>query len=100
MTFYVPQDKKGWTPLHAALYLGDWRLATLLLEHGANINVQDLKGITPLMALIYGFRHIRELLFADFEAEWAKLLALEVDLTLFDHVCSSFCNSLAKTNRN
>eukprot|EP00029_Vermamoeba_vermiformis_P009334 TRINITY_DN4621_c0_g1_i2.p2 TRINITY_DN4621_c0_g1~~TRINITY_DN4621_c0_g1_i2.p2 ORF type:complete len:709 (-),score=100.60 TRINITY_DN4621_c0_g1_i2:31-2157(-) len=84
-------DKHGWTPLHAALYVGDWALASLLLEHGANINAQDIKGITPLMALIYGFRHVEELPFTDLESEWAKLLEFDVDLTLVDQ---SFNRSL------
>ncbi len=88
----VTQDKYGWTPLHAALYVGDWSLASLLLEHGADINAQDTKGITPLMALIYGFRHIEQLGFDDFESEWSKLVtSFNVDLTLVDR---SFNRSL------
>jgi ankyrin repeat protein len=77
-------DVNGWTPLHAALYVGDWKLAALLLEHGANINAQDKKGMTPLMALIYGIRHVQQYPFANFETEWAKLISLDVDLTLVD----------------
>jgi len=62
-------------------------LASLLIENGANINVQDSMGITPLMALIYGYVHHLALPFADFEENWAKLMAHGVDLTLVDQVC-------------
>ncbi len=92
MLIRVIQDKHDWTPLHAALYVGDWSLASLLLEHGADINAQDTKGITPLMALIYGFRHIEQLGFDDFESEWSKLVtSFNVDLSLVDR---SFNRSL------
>jgi ankyrin repeat protein len=54
-TNIVGQDNHGWTPLHAALYSSEPRLAHLLLEHGAKINAQDDLGITPLMAWFYGY---------------------------------------------
>jgi ankyrin repeat protein len=47
-------DKNGWTPLHAACYVGHHKIAALLLSHGADINAQDKEGVTPLMAAVYG----------------------------------------------
>ena len=36
------------TPLHLASYCGGFKVAQLLLDYGANINVQDKTGRTPL----------------------------------------------------
>jgi len=36
------------TPLHLASYHGGFKVAQLLLDHGANINVRDKNGRTPL----------------------------------------------------
>lgn len=42
----------GWTPLHVAAGMGNVKVATLLLNKGANINLRDNHGATPLdMAL-------------------------------------------------
>jgi uncharacterized protein len=38
----------GWTPLHAAAYIGATSLVTLLVENGARIAVQNGCGRTPL----------------------------------------------------
>lgn len=40
----------GWTPLNMAVYRGYAKLASTLLEHGANPAIQDADGWTPLMA--------------------------------------------------
>jgi len=54
----------GWTPLHAAAYIGATSLVQLLLENGAKVNVQNGCGRTPLsiaeaennVGLIRGFK--------------------------------------------
>ena len=43
-------------PLPAALYKRRFRVASLLYEHGAVLNVQDLFGYTPLHAASFGGR--------------------------------------------
>ncbi|CAB0035914.1 unnamed protein product [Trichogramma brassicae] len=42
------RDKKGWTPLHVALDKGRTAIAELLLERGADQNMADVDGLTPL----------------------------------------------------
>ena len=37
------------TAMHGAAELQRWRTIDLLLQHGANVNVQDAEGISPLM---------------------------------------------------
>lgn len=32
------EDKDGWTPLHAAVYWGNFSAAELLVAHGADLN--------------------------------------------------------------
>ncbi|XP_014234666.1 ankyrin-2-like [Trichogramma pretiosum] len=41
-------DRSGWTPLHWAVFLNDKIFAKLLLRKGANPNVADKNGRTPL----------------------------------------------------
>ena len=41
-------DKLHSTPLHRASSKGNCRLITLLLEHSASTNIQDIEGNTPL----------------------------------------------------
>lgn len=42
-------DGQGWTPLHIATYLGNLRLAQMLvLQYGANPNVPDNLGMQPI----------------------------------------------------
>ncbi|KAL7300569.1 hypothetical protein TKK_0006563 [Trichogramma kaykai] len=42
------RDKKGQTPLHYAVYKGNVRIIKSLLERGADANVADTEGLTPL----------------------------------------------------
>ncbi|CAB0030145.1 unnamed protein product [Trichogramma brassicae] len=42
------QDKQGWTPLHSAVARMHARLIKLLLRRGANPNIANAKGETPL----------------------------------------------------
>ncbi|XP_023318979.1 ankyrin-3-like [Trichogramma pretiosum] len=42
------QDKKGWTPLHVALDDGYIVIAELLMKRGADQNMADVDGLTPL----------------------------------------------------
>jgi ankyrin repeat protein len=50
-------EASGWTPLHSAAISGNERLASVLLEAGANVDalIEDRAGSTPLAyALFYG----------------------------------------------
>ncbi|MCX6165844.1 MAG: ankyrin repeat domain-containing protein, partial [Ignavibacteriae bacterium] len=51
---YNPDTKKedGWTALHYAVYRGFVNLVVYLLEKGANINVKDYEGNTPLITSV------------------------------------------------
>ena len=42
------RDKSGATPLHQAALKGNLALASLLLQHGADVNARDGGGATPL----------------------------------------------------
>jgi ankyrin repeat protein len=42
------QDEEGRSPLHLAAQRGNIELITLLLKHGAHINVRDNRGYTPV----------------------------------------------------
>jgi len=42
-------DDNGTTPLHQAVCLGDEEIVSLLLEKGADCNIQDNNGTSPLM---------------------------------------------------
>lgn len=44
-----PPDDWGRTPLHIATKYGYADLVKLLIENGANVNVEDDKRITPLL---------------------------------------------------
>ena len=37
----IIQDHCGWTPLHTASYYGHWKMAKLLIENGADVNIQE-----------------------------------------------------------
>lgn len=41
------QNSYGSTPLHHALYTGNTDVIEILLQHGANVNAKDGKGLTP-----------------------------------------------------
>ncbi len=43
-----PEDNYGWTPLHIAAGMGNLKVAGLLLTKGANVNIRDKHGATPL----------------------------------------------------
>ncbi len=66
-------------------------MASELMAHGANINAQDRLGITPLMTLLMGFCHNRDLQFTDMEDECLKLMTRGVNFELVD---KSFNRSL------
>ncbi|XP_014223285.1 ankyrin-1-like [Trichogramma pretiosum] len=46
--WFNARDKGGNTPLIIALRRRDWELAKLLLQHGANPNLANIRGLTPL----------------------------------------------------
>ena len=65
------QDINGRTPLQLA-FTGrsyDVKIVTALIEHGANFNVQDEKGDTPL--------HTAILFHGDFHSEWLPLMIMD-----------------------
>ena len=43
-----PCDFNRWTALHAAAHKGHVEIAEFLIKHGANVNVKDKDGYTPL----------------------------------------------------
>ncbi|ETN85635.1 ankyrin repeat protein [Necator americanus] len=45
---YTPMERKGNTALHIASLAGQSLIVTILVENGANVNVQSLNGFTPL----------------------------------------------------
>lgn len=47
-------DNEGTGPLAYAAHADDPALTKLLLEHGAQVDVQDLRGVSPLMLAISG----------------------------------------------
>jgi hypothetical protein len=42
----------GYTPLHIAVYYGYFDIVPILLEHGADVNIQDSRGNTVLHYLV------------------------------------------------
>jgi ankyrin repeat protein len=67
-------DKDKMSPLHHAVFNGHKEIVTLLLEHGANINLKGQEGqVTPLhLAAVRNNKEIVELLLqkgADLHAE-------------------------------
>lgn len=72
------EPEEGWTLLISAIYFGDDDTAEFLIECGANLNLTDYKGRTPLMwAAIRGNEDIAEKLVeagADIDARDNKKL--------------------------
>lgn len=56
-------NNKDETPLHRAVAANDRRIVSFLLEKGADVNAQDIHGLTPLhIALKFNLRSIAEIL--------------------------------------
>src|SRR5687768_8890573 len=70
----------GWTALLEAIILSDGgerhqQIVQLLVDHGANINIPDNNGITPLEhARARGFREIEQILLATEQARARQLI--------------------------
>jgi len=63
-----PED--GWTALHMACKRGHEEIAAILIEHEADINVEDMKGWTPLHRVAAaGHTNIAELILAQMGAK-------------------------------
>lgn len=43
-----PEDNYGWTPLHIAAGMGNLKVAGQLIAKGADVNIRDKHGATPL----------------------------------------------------
>jgi len=50
----VSVKRDGWTPLHWASRVGSLDIVRLLAKYGANVNVKDRWGTTPLMLTVVG----------------------------------------------
>ncbi|GMF15476.1 unnamed protein product [Phytophthora lilii] len=50
----IVAQRDGWTPLHWASRVGNLDIVRLLAKYGANLNVQDRWGTTPLMLTVIG----------------------------------------------
>lgn len=48
------RDNENKTPLHWAAYDGNTEIASLLIQHGADVDAADEYGITPLMSACDG----------------------------------------------
>lgn len=53
--FFVGESKAnfGWTPLHLASYFGHKNVAEVLLNHGADVDIQNEEGDTPIHKASY-----------------------------------------------
>lgn len=52
VSYAVPWGN-GYTPLHAAVLLGDVEMAGMLIQAGAKMNLQDQFGLTPLHLVLH-----------------------------------------------
>lgn len=78
LNFINLPDKNGFTALHLCITSKSHRIALKLLQNGANINLRDANGRTPLeLAIEKGEDEIRELLE---ESKKCQLLRLKVPL--------------------
>jgi ankyrin repeat protein/L-ascorbate metabolism protein UlaG (beta-lactamase superfamily) len=61
----VSNNRSGWTPLHISAIKGYGEIVRLLIDAGANVNLEDLEGNTPLLlASKYENRGVAKLLIA------------------------------------
>ncbi|XP_078350119.1 NF-kappa-B inhibitor-like protein 1 [Oculina patagonica] len=72
-------DRKGRTPLHACCFLGDDAIMRLLLKNGADVEVADSDGNTPIhIALKYAIQTVRFSAFNDLIAPLLKVCSRHV----------------------
>ena len=84
------RNHKGETPLHLACELGDKDKIRLLLEMGANINLEDVFGTTPLIAHIDGDNFSWEV-FNEFLSPAHNNIKIGFELkTILHLVCDNF----------
>lgn len=74
------------TPLHLAAYLGDVKTLNTLLEHGANIDQQDISGYTPLIRAVYGGQ----------EQTVITLLSRGADSSITDYILGKTATDIAQ----
>jgi ankyrin repeat protein/predicted DNA-binding WGR domain protein len=90
-------DKFGRTPLHYAAQLSCIKLCGILLEKGADINVQDSNGLTPIVKAVEGDLIKNSLgvleLFKAHGADFnVKVPCKDYDSTIFLHALSKECS--------
>ena len=72
-------DRKGRTPLHASCLLGDDAITRLLLKNGADVEVTDSDGNTPIhFALKYALQTVRFSAFNDLIVPLLKVCSRHV----------------------
>lgn len=83
------QDENGWSPLHACIATAsEYSFVKALIDHGANVNIADSAGVTPLHVAAYRVREKPN----EWAAEISKLLIKSgADVTLRSQVRSFIC---------